>query len=133
MSMTHQCLDLFDKTQQTIDNELFEFEIVFFDADGLSGSNVVLESQPSWLTLQSVDYTSGKILLTGVPDVSNEGNNTFTLSVTDSTNLQVSSSFIIDVIVLNYPPEINSGSDSVTVPMTEDVHSSWIAPASICR
>ncbi|MBT7650799.1 MAG: tandem-95 repeat protein [Opitutae bacterium] len=118
----------FGKTQQTIDNELFEFEIVFFDADGLSGSNVVLDSQSSWLTLLSVDYTSGKILLTGVPDVSNEGNNTFTLSVTDSTNLEVSSSLIIDVIVLNYPPEINSGSDSVTVPMIEDDHSSWNAP-----
>ena len=118
----------FLKSQQTIDNENFEFEIVFFDADGLSGSNVILEPQSSWLTLHSVDYSSGQILLTGVPDVSDEGNNTFTLTVTDSTNLQVSSGFTIDVVVLNYPPEINSGSDSITVSMTEDIHSSWIAP-----
>ena len=114
--------------QSTIDTQNFEVEFIAYDAEGLLGADISM-NLISWLSIKSVDYDSGRILLGGVPTVADEGNNTVSLEVIDSTGLSVSSTFLIDVIVLNYPPEVNSGDVSVTVSMTEDILSSWISPS----
>ena len=97
----------FPPNQSTIDNQSFEVEIVAYDAEGLLDANIALTAN-DWIKISSIDYNSGKIVLSGSPDVMMRGI-IANLTVTDSTNLLVSETFLIDVIVLNYPPIINNG------------------------
>ena len=117
----------FPNNQTTIDNQVFQTNMVVFDADGLIGSVVELNAS-NWLSVQSINYTSGALILSGTPQVSDEGNSTVVLKITDSTGLSVSSSFNLEVIVLNYPPIINNGVTSLNVTMVEDNATTWIAP-----
>ena len=122
---------VFDKSfpsdETIIDGSLFFKKIRFHDPDTLIDGNLSLQI-PSWLSLDDANFSSGEINLEGTPSVSDEGNHTIVVTVTDHTNLSVSSSFNVEVRVLNYPPLINSGNLVETVLMVEDEVNSWIAP-----
>ena len=122
----------FPTNQSIVDGNLLSLSIEVKDADGLSGA-VLSEITPSWLTvdgsaLNSTGYfRDATVTLRGTPAVSDEGPNSVSLTITDSTGLSVTASLIVTVEVHNYPPSIN-GTD-FSVQMTEDLAASWSAPA----
>ena len=115
-----------------MDGNLLSLSIEVKDADGLSGA-VLSEITPSWLTVDDSALSSphyfrdANITLHGTPAVSDEGNHSVSLTITDSTGLSVTASLIVTVEVHNYPPSIN-GTDFM-VQMTEDLAGTWSAPS----
>ena len=118
---------------QIIDNESFDLNMSFFDADGFQGMDASLAYNPpagqiDWLTMNESHLNAGIIGLSGFPTQINEGNHSITITLTDSTGLNISNTLVVEVIVPNYAPVINDGNSSVSVMMTEDLPGSWIAP-----
>ena len=124
----------FPTNQSIVDGNLLSLSIEVKDADGLNGA-VLSEITPSWLTvdgsaLNSTGYfRDATVILRGTPAVSDEGPNSVSLTITDSTGLSVTASLIVTVEVHNYPPSIN-GTD-FSVQMTEDLAATWSAPLSL--
>jgi hypothetical protein len=109
-----------------VDGNLLSLPILAYDADGLAGATLS-ETSPGWLAVDASTLTStGSIPLQGTPAVSDEGNHSVSVTVTDSTGLSVSGSLIVTVEVHNYPPSINGPSFSAQ--MTEDLADTWFAP-----
>ena len=109
-----------------VDGNLLSLSIVTYDADGLGGATLN-ETSPGWLAVDASTLTStGSIPLQGTPVVSDEGNHSVNVTVTDSTGLSVSGSLIVTVEVHNYPPSISGTSFSAQ--MTEDLAGTWSAP-----
>ena len=77
---------------------------------------------PSWITMDSSDYSSGKINVSFLPQEADEGDFNTTLTISD---LESNDSLTIDVnvYVLNYAPRVNH--DVIEVFMKEDDISSW--------
>jgi hypothetical protein len=109
-----------------VDGNLLSLSILTYDADGLGGATLN-ETSPGWLAVDASTLTStGSIPLQGTPAVSDEGNHSVNVTVTDSTGLSVSRSLTVTVEVHNYPPSISDASFSVQ--MTEDDAGTWFAP-----
>jgi hypothetical protein len=110
-----------------VDGNLLSLSIVAYDADGLGGATLS-ETSPGWLTVDaSTLTTTGSIPFQGTPAVSDEGNHSVSVTVTDSTGLSVSGNLVVTVEVHNYPPSISATSFSAQ--MTEDLANTWSAPA----
>ena len=87
------------------DGEIVQEKITFFDGDdNLERYEII--GKPDWLLLDDSNFSSGELFLTGTPEVEDESNSTVEISIFDSQNNMSSISFVVEVYVNNYPPEI---------------------------
>ncbi len=119
---------------QMIDYQGLDLNITFVDAEGFEGvtASVLVNSsngQASWLSTDTGAMNSGIINLNGFPSENDDGNYSITLTVWDSSDLNVTQDFILEVLVLNNSPILNEGNSTVPVFMVED--SEWITPVIV--
>ena len=105
------------------EGEEYHFDVRFNDGDGIETTLMNISNNlPSWITMDSSDYSSGKINVSFLPQEADEGDFNTTLTISD---LESNDSLTIDVnvYVLNYAPRVNH--DVIEVFMKEDDISSW--------
>ena len=103
----------------------YEFDIRFNDGDGIATTSFDIFPQvPSWVSLNMENYDDGAIRVKLNPQEINEGNYSFTFSISDSTS-QDQISLDVEVFVLNYSPVLNQ--ESIEMSMEEDIATTWFS------
>jgi len=110
------------------DDEDLNETIIIHDGDSLSDLQFMVENKPDWVKIDdSMLQISGIVLLSGSPSYLDEGPVDITFTVVDEMQLSSSKVLSVNVIVYNYPPDIEQ--DQFSVVMTEDEQSSWVSPS----
>ena len=93
------------------------------DGDSLEGIKFDAFNAPEWVIFEAIDLPGGIVKLAGSPTYEDAGKSSITFTIEDATQRSNSHHLLIDVIVNNYPPQVDVSEYNSS--MIEDLPESW--------